>query len=474
MDAERPFQPPRRPAGTMTNSSAAVACLDQGLDGNTYIYISIGAVSFLLLVLLMGLLCLLKYRSLVRTIRELRSSEPTGSAPPKEAPRPPRPTLAVEEVAEGEQERAPLQRTGPNASSSKKLWKGLQQGPRFIKSDLNLMQLIKAGKEGVFYQARMTRGTCKGHGMFTCKLSKEGVRQKHVETEVSIMRKLVHHKNILQLLDWNTSEGETNTSVSFCCSPVKTPPPVCVEPYILIMEYVSYGTLRTFLQTHRSHLSMDPELQSLLTIASYHIALAMQHLRSKMIVHCDLALRNIMVNKFPWEVKVAEFGLARDLTRMASRRSSRWWNHRQRVPLRWYPPEYFKNHYYGFKGDVWAFGIVLWEMQSFGTLPYPNLETSEAVIYHISIGHKNTNPEGCRPEILHMMRNCWLEPYSLRPSFTDVVLMLENIMENDAVRNTQLTSLFRDRFLINLQKVPCSWFNKQLRCLVLQELEVLQ
>ncbi|TNN01435.1 hypothetical protein fugu_010817 [Takifugu bimaculatus] len=260
----------------MTNSSAAVA-LDQCLDGNIHIYISIGAVSFLLPVLLMGLLCLLKYRSLVRTIRELRSSEPTGSAPPKEAARPPRPTLAVEE-----------------------------EGPRFIKSDLNLMQLIKAGKEGVFYQARMTRGTCKGHGMFTCKLSKEGVRQKHVETEVSIMRKLVHHKNILQLLDWNTSE----------------------EPYILIMEYVSYGTLRTFLQTHKSHLSMDPELQSLLTIASYHIALAMQHLRSKMIVHCDLALRNIMVNKFPWEVKVAEFGLARDLTRMASRRSSRWRSHR--------------------------------------------------------------------------------------------------------------------------------------------------
>lgn len=37
-----------------------------------------------------------------------------------------------------------------------------------------------------------------------------------------------------------------------------------------------------------------------------------------------------------------------------------------------------------------------------------------------------------------MMRDCWLEPYTLRPSFTDVVLMLENIMENDAVRNTQL------------------------------------
>lgn len=40
------------------------------------------------------------------------------------------------------------------------------------------MQLIKAGKEGVFYQARMSRGTCKGHGMFTCKISKEGDKRR--------------------------------------------------------------------------------------------------------------------------------------------------------------------------------------------------------------------------------------------------------------------------------------------------------
>lgn len=59
---------------------------------------------------------------------------------------------------------------------------------------------------------------------------------------------------------------------------------IYAEPYILIMEYVSYGTLRTFLQTNRVNLSADPELQSLLTIASYHIALAMQHLRSKMVI----------------------------------------------------------------------------------------------------------------------------------------------------------------------------------------------
>ncbi|XP_071328020.1 tyrosine kinase receptor Cad96Ca isoform X2 [Trachinotus anak] len=385
---------------------------DQPLE--PLVFILTGLLSFTVLIFtLLGVVCLRKYRSLLRTVRELQGRKfLLGPVPQPEAPiMPVRSVPAAEQ--EEEEEELPLQTALHQSStvrpSSRRRWKGLQQGPRFTKSDLNLLQLIKAGKEGVFYQARMTKGTCKGHNMFTCKISKEGVRPKHVDVEVSIMRKLMHHKNILQLLDWNTTE----------------------EPYILIMEYVSYGTLRTFLQTNRGNLGADPELQSLLTIASYHIALAMQHLRSKMIVHCDLALRNIMVNRFPWEVKVAEFGLARDLTRLTSRRSSRWRNPR-RVPLRWYPPEYFKNNYYSFKGDVWAFGIVLWEMQMFGTLPYPDLETSEAVVYHICIGHKNTNPEGCRPEILHIMRDCWLEPYTLRPSFTDIIHMLENIMENDA------------------------------------------
>ncbi|XP_029026737.1 tyrosine kinase receptor Cad96Ca isoform X2 [Betta splendens] len=366
------------------------------------VYILSALLAFtVLMFILVGAACHRKYRCLLRTIQELQRSQPALLPVPQSDP-------AVEAEVEELPPHIPL-RISSFKPPSRRMWRSREQGPPLTKSNLNLLQLIKSGKEGVFYQARMTKGTCKGHSLFTCKISKQDVRPKHVDAEVSIMRKLVHHKSVLQLLDWNTAE----------------------EPYMLFMEYVSYGTLRTFLQANRTHLSADPELQSLLTIASYHVALAMQHLRSKMIVHCDLALRNIMVSKFPWEVKVAEFGLARDLSCMTIRHSSRWRNPR-RVPLRWYPPEYFKNNNYGFKGDVWAFGILLWEMHTFGTLPYPNLETSEEVVYHICIGHKNTNPEGCRQEILQIMQDCWLEPGSLRPSFTDVVLVLENIMESDA------------------------------------------
>lgn len=55
------------------------------------------------------------------------------------------------------------------------------------------------------------------------------------------------------------------------------------EPFVLVMEFVSYGTLRGFVQAQHEKLSADPELQSLFAIASYHIALAMEHLRSKMV-----------------------------------------------------------------------------------------------------------------------------------------------------------------------------------------------
>lgn len=42
-----------------------------------------------------------------------------------------------------------------------------------------------------------------------------GITPKQMENEVSIMRKLAYHKNVMQLLDWNTVEGK-----SCCCTSV--------------------------------------------------------------------------------------------------------------------------------------------------------------------------------------------------------------------------------------------------------------
>ncbi|XP_022526749.1 inactive tyrosine-protein kinase 7 isoform X2 [Astyanax mexicanus] len=269
------------------------------LDTIHYILISVSAFT-ILFIILFGILWFKKVRSLNRTIHQLRQSRSTVA--PLRDPRPFSPITQQHAMMMPQDISTERQLQRQKSRQSTRLpWKPSQENHRVTKEDLNLIQLIKAGKEGAFYKARLRRGTSKGHSLVICKIAKDGVRAKQMEKEVSIMRKLVYHKNVMQLLDWNTAE----------------------EPFVLIMEFVSNGTLRSFVQRNHEKLITDPELQSLFTIASYHIALAMEHLRSKMVVHCDLALRNILVSRFPWEIKVAEFGLARDLTRMRSRRSTR-------------------------------------------------------------------------------------------------------------------------------------------------------
>ncbi|XP_031427680.1 fibroblast growth factor receptor homolog 1-like isoform X2 [Clupea harengus] len=380
------FSGSRQPHTNMSNntsvprniSSNTTEAKDFLLDKWHIVLISVSAFA-IMTVLLMTFLWTKKYRSLIRAVQDLKLRQHLVSphVPPADytcTPKNITATFVKNEGPEPESGKLSIQDT---KSASTSLWKPSQMVTNLNRSDLTLLQLIKAGREGVFYKAKMNRGTCKGHSMFTCKVSKESVTYKQVHREIAIMKKLGNHKNLLHLLDWDITQS----------------------PYFLVMEFVAVGTLHNFLQINRDKLSANKDLQHLFTITAYHIAHAMDHLRSKMVVHGDIALRNIMVNSFPQEVKVAEFSFARDLTRMKSRRTSRKHGDHERIPFRWYPPEYFKDKYYGFKSDVWSFGIILWEMETFGTLPYPNLNSSEDVVRHICAGHKNAEPAGCRVEI---------------------------------------------------------------------------
>ncbi|KAG9263535.1 hypothetical protein AMEX_G23582 [Astyanax mexicanus] len=295
-----------RPSNCTTAKTETICCKKTDIDGLS-LYIIIIASVFILLIITMALMWLKMYKSLIRNIRNLQDAEqwvteeltPTApkadpvllnSLPLKNH------TVKLEQGAVSTS--AAKSQTTRKISRSQR--RSTQTNSRFNKADLNLDQLIKAGREGVFYKAKLMHGTIRGHSRFTCKVSKKGCNHRQVEHEVSVMQKLGTHKNLLQLLEWDITDA----------------------PYMLVMEYVAHGTLRSFLQVNQNKLSSDEDLQHLFTIAAYHIAHAMKHLRSKMILHCDLALRNIMVHNFPREVKVAEFGLAREVTRTWSRRGS--------------------------------------------------------------------------------------------------------------------------------------------------------
>ncbi|XP_078278105.1 tyrosine kinase receptor Cad96Ca isoform X3 [Rhinoraja longicauda] len=283
------------------------------------------------------------------------------------------------------------------------------QRAHFTVQDLSLLEVLKVGQLGRFYRAKITRGNCKGHRLVTCKLPMRIVSQKKLQSEINIMKKLGYHKNVIQLLEWNVLE----------------------EPYILIMEHVGSQNLKSFLQSHRPQLTSCKDLPSQLTLAGYFISLGMEHIASKKIAHRDLAARNILVGRFPQECKIAEFSLAADVSFPGATRQKKR-NGNLSIPFRWYPPEYFKDGIYNLQGDVWAFGILLWELHSLGSSPYPEFETAKEVVCNVCSGYKMKAPLGCRQEVYEVMEYCWMDRHEERPMFSDITKYLEVVVENDA------------------------------------------
>ena len=64
------------------------------------------------------------------------------------------------------------------------------------------------------------------------------------------------------------------------------------------------------------------------------------------------------------------------------------------LPVKWMPPEAFVDGLFSSKTDVWAFGILLWEVFSMGCMPYPGCGNQE-VMEMVSTGARLKPPSNC-------------------------------------------------------------------------------
>ncbi|XP_069132980.1 uncharacterized protein [Argopecten irradians] len=223
----------------------------------------------------------------------------------------------------------------------------------------------------------------------------------------------------------------------------------------LILELMEGGDLRTFVRDARprekgecSSLSISDLLK-----LSLDIAKGCQYLESNKFIHRDIAARNcLLTEKGPNRVaKIGDFGMARDILRTNYYRK----NGSAMIPVKWMPPEAFMDGVFTSKTDVWAFGVVLWEVFTMGFVPYPGKTNAEVMKYVLGHGRLN-QPPLCSGELYELMKICWKSKPKERPSFVSIVETMTKIRrENKTVEAIKLENLSKDPapFVISVEGV---------------------
>ncbi|KAM9329668.1 muscle, skeletal receptor tyrosine-protein kinase [Gastrophryne carolinensis] len=213
------------------------------------------------------------------------------------------------------------------------------------------------------------------------------------------------------------------------------------KPMCLLFEYMAHGDLNEYLR-HRSpralsslsHSSLATKVRlsdmypsPLSCTDQLHIArqisAGMAYLSERKFVHRDLATRNCLVGE-SMVVKIADFGLSRNMYSADYYKA----NENDAIPIRWMPPESIFYNRYTTESDVWAYGVVLWEIFSYGMQPYYGM-AHEEVIYYVRDGNILSCPENCPLELYNLMRLCWSKIPTDRPGFASIHRILERMYD---------------------------------------------
>lgn len=219
-------------------------------------------------------------------------------------------------------------------------------------------------------------------------------------SEMDTMKEIGRHKNIINLIGACTQDG----------------------PLFVVVEFAPHGNLRQFLRERRpseyQQHTLSPSGPSLtmrdFVSFAFQIARGMEYLGTRKCVHRDLAARNILVGE-DYIMKVADFGLARNVRDVEYYRKTT----DGRLPIKWLAIEALFDRVYTTQSDVWAFGILLWEIFTLGGSPYPGIPI-EKLFDLLKSGYRMQKPQNCPNEIYDIMLNCWDETPSDRKSFTDL------------------------------------------------------
>uniref|UniRef100_A0A671MZ59 Tyrosine-protein kinase n=1 Tax=Sinocyclocheilus anshuiensis TaxID=1608454 RepID=A0A671MZ59_9TELE len=149
---------------------------------------------------------------------------------------------------------------------------------------------------------------------------------------------------------------------------------------------------------------------------SLDVCEAMEYLEANNFVHRDLAARNVLVSDDNI-AKVSDFGLTKEASSTQDT---------AKLPVKWTSPEALREKRFSTKSDVWSYGVLLWEIYSFGRVPYPRIPLKE-VVPRVEKGYRMEAPDGCPAAVYDLMKQCWTLDPAGRPSFRLLCEKLQHI-----------------------------------------------
>ncbi|KAE9420312.1 hypothetical protein Angca_005875, partial [Angiostrongylus cantonensis] len=189
---------------------------------------------------------------------------------------------------------------------------------------------------------------------------------------------------------------------------------------LLIFEMMDKGALDSFCRKINYQISVNETVDWLCQIAR---GMAHLHAQIPVIVHGDLAARNVLVCSHPVDVtryilKITDFGISK---RTRSETFATY-DDPNKIPFKWLPPEVLKSREMTPKADVWSFGMLVHELYGIGE-PYGMLGP-EKVIHALNDGHRFERQPKMPHFIYDVVLQCWRRLPVDRPHFREIELYL--------------------------------------------------
>ena len=260
------------------------------------------------------------------------------------------------------------------------------------RKSIRLVKKLGAGRFG-----KVWRGIWNGTTEVAVKILKPGTVGASEFLEEAAFIKKLRHPNLIQLYAVCTKK----------------------EPIYIITELMKHGSLLGYLRGNGRSLRL-PQLIDMGT----QVATGMAYLEEKDYIHRDLATRNILVGE-NLICKVADFGLARVINEDIYEAHTG-----AKFPIKWTAPEAAMYSHFTIKSDVWSFGILLYELITYGHIPYPGISNIH-VLEAVERGYRMPPPQNCPDLLYEIMTECWKRNPESRPTFETLQWRMEDFFFTD-------------------------------------------